>query len=124
MRLYEIAGQADWPGMSEVLAPDVVMYEADSLPYAGEYRGIDAVIEGLKRIFYQELEMTRLDLEAILADGDRVVSMLTLGGTARTTGKPFTMRLIEAFEINPDGLVASIRPYWWDTHNLVPIFDN
>ncbi len=40
----------------------------------------------------------------------------------RTTGKPFDMTLLESFEVNTDGLITSISPYWWDTATLADAF--
>ncbi len=75
-RMYGIAGVADWAAMSAVLAPDIVLYEPASLPYGGEYRGLDEVIQALRHIFHEVLDMTKLELRAMVADGPRVVSVI------------------------------------------------
>ena len=41
--VYAAAGARDWDTAESLLHPDFVLYEADSLPFAGEWRGKDAL---------------------------------------------------------------------------------
>ena len=41
--VYAAAGARDWDKVESLLHPDFVLYEADCLPFAGEWRGKDAL---------------------------------------------------------------------------------
>ena len=42
-KVYATAGTRDWDAVEALIHPDFVLYEANSLPFAGEWRGKDAL---------------------------------------------------------------------------------
>lgn len=104
-------------GELDALAPwldeDFHIVEADGLPYAGVYRGL----EGMKMLLATIAALwgdTQGEIESLIADGDQVAAVLTLSGTDRR-GKPASIRICEIWRIQ-DGKARSVHPFYWDTH--------
>jgi len=105
--------QGDMAAMFVGFAPDVVLYEAEGLPYAGVYQGIAGVQELLVKFsaFWDEAHITP---ERFLGEGDHVLIQLHFEGRVRSTGKQLSMGVIEHWLLR-DGKVVELRPYYWDT---------
>lgn len=76
LRLYAAVEARDIEPMYDIYAPEVVIHEAPSLPYGGEFRGHDGVrAHGLSYLAtwdpHQTPQDRRLD-PRVSADGDRV----------------------------------------------------
>jgi len=109
----------DLAALSELLAVDVVVYEAPSLPYAGEHRGVDGFV-GLVDAMARTWEFPPgVKTFEFLDAGDGQVVVLTLGrAVARATGREVEWRLSEHFRVR-DGRITEIRPFYWDTAAVV-----
>jgi ketosteroid isomerase-like protein len=110
--VYAHAGAGEWAACEAYLSPDLVIFEADGLPYAGEYRGRDA----LRRLHGQVMahwHEPRIDFHAMTAGDGHVVSLVTFHLTSRATGRSVAMPLAECFRIE-NGQVAEIRPFYFD----------
>ena len=112
--LYGLTGRGDWTGAARYVSPDLVIRQASSLPFAGEFHGL----EGLKSLFatvVQTAGVTGIEFEQITAGGDWVVSLLqlVLEGTP-----PVRVRLAESFRLR-DGKVVEIIPYYFDPTPVV-----
>lgn len=95
------------------LSPDVEVIEAESLPYAGVYRGHDGFRE-LARTMKAIWEFLPGKSFEFVGSGNRVV-VLTLGrAVARATGREVEWRLSEVCTL-ADGLITEVRPFYWDT---------
>jgi uncharacterized protein len=97
----------------QYLHPEVEVIEADSLPYAGIYRGHD----GFRRLAATMKELWEFKpgkTFEFVATGDRVV-VLTLGrAVARATGIEVEWRLSEVCTLR-EGLIVEVRPFYYDT---------
>lgn len=110
--VYAHAGAGDWEACEACLSPDLLIFEADGLPYAGTFRGRDA----LQRLHGQVMAHwadPRIDFHAMTAGDGHVVSLVTFHLTSRMTGKSVAMPLAEVFRIEA-GLVTEIRPFYFD----------
>lgn len=110
--VYAHAGAGAWATCEAYLSPDLVIFEADGLPYAGTFRGRDA----LQRLHGQVMAHwvdPRIDFHAMTAGDGHVVSLVTFHLTSRGTGKSITMPLAEVFRIE-NGQVTEIRPFYFD----------
>lgn len=110
--VYAHAGAGDWTACEALLSPDLVIHEADGLPYAGTYRGRDALqrLHGIVMAHWQDPE---IEFHAMTAGDGHVVSLVTFHLTSKATGKRATMPLAEMFRID-QGLVTEIRPFYFD----------
>jgi uncharacterized protein len=112
-RFYELAEANQPEAIAEILDPDVLNWEAESLPYAGVYRGREAVVS-LLRVLFNGIDLSTVNHIAILADGERAASFLEVPFTFDNPELPNVMPVIETFLVR-NGLIVEIRPYYFDS---------
>ncbi|HUI59212.1 MAG TPA: nuclear transport factor 2 family protein [Steroidobacteraceae bacterium] len=107
--LFAATGRGDWAAAESMLTEDFFVTEADTLPFAGVYRGRRALHDLFTRVM-AEAGVVGLDIQQITAGGDRVVALLdmVLGGTPEVR-----VPLAETFRLR-DGKVCEIKPYYYD----------
>jgi ketosteroid isomerase-like protein len=93
----------------QMLDVDVTWRAPLTLPHGGEFSGRDAVGG-----FFQGLGETwdglTLDLEDVVAGGDRVVALARIGGTLRTTGEQTGYSSAHCWTLR-DGAVVKFDEY-------------
>jgi ketosteroid isomerase-like protein len=106
-------GRAGFAGMAACLADDVVMYQAESLPYGGEWRGR----QGMERFMaafsraWQSLEFIE---QRFVSERDTVVVYNRGRLRARASGRVLDTSIMQLISVR-DGLVAEFRPFYLDT---------
>ena len=112
--LFAATGSGDWKTAESMLTSDFFVTEADTLPFAGVYRGQKALQE-IFDIVMASAGVVGFDLHQITAGGDRVVALLDLllPGTP-----PVRAPLAETFRFR-DGKVCEIKPYYFDPRPVV-----
>lgn len=112
----EAAYLTDGSGFEEMarhLAPDVVMRQASSLPYGGDWHGHD----GLRRFLAAMRESWDglwFDEQHFLDDEASVVVYSRGRLRARRTGRILETSLLQWISFR-DGLITEFRPYYHDT---------
>ena len=105
--------------MADCLAPDVVMYQAEHLPYRGEWHGR----EGIEK-FMAAMSATWESLEFVeqrfVVDGDSVVIYNRGRMLARATGRMLETSVMQYMRFR-DGLIAEIRPFYPDTAAVMAV---
>ncbi|WP_249374634.1 nuclear transport factor 2 family protein [Streptomyces sp. I05A-00742] len=115
---YLAAGGPGTASFATTLAPyfayDVVLHQADSLPYGGTWHRHD----GMARFFLaMSLAWERFDIleqRFLGVDGDTVVVHSRVGARARATGRELEFPIVQTIVVR-DGRIASVRPFYWDT---------
>lgn len=117
--MFAAFGEGDFETVATYLHPDLIITEADCLPYSGVFRGPEGYIELATKVFatWDDLSVSQ---EAMLAEGDLLVVVSKFKGKTKA-GVSFTMPMTEAFYFT-DGLVSEIRPYYFDTHKLAELY--
>jgi ketosteroid isomerase-like protein len=111
-----VAGDMD--DVLSLLADDVVVHEAPSLPYPGDHRGKDGFLK-LAATFLEVWEFSSpLDLEILPAGEDRVLALVRFDVRAKPTGTSLTLRTAEIYTIR-DGKIADLIVHYWDTAAIV-----
>ena len=112
--LFAATGGGDWKTAESMLTADFLVTEADTLPFAGVYRGPGA-LQKLFEIVMASSGVVGLDIHEITAGGDRAVALLDLllEGTP-----PLRVPLAETFRFR-DGKICEIRPYYYDPTPIV-----
>lgn len=113
-QLYDATGRGDWEAAAALLADDFVVIEADTLPYAGTYRGKNALRDLSVKVMSM-LPAVGLEIHAMTAGDDHVVGLLSIkldDGEGIRVAEVFRMR---------DGKVAEIVPYYFDTEQVCRI---
>jgi hypothetical protein len=108
-RLYEVSGAGDWETAATLITEDFVALEAESLPFAGEYRGI----EGYKQLFTTVMGMVDvagLDRHAMTVGDDCAVVILSMRFADPSLAPA---EICETFRFR-DGKCCEIKPYYYD----------
>jgi hypothetical protein len=119
--IYAAANRGDLEYIRSAFHPDIVLHQAPSLPYGGEYRGRDATMAAITAMFVEHLEVGGLTVRNIAVDGDVVIGCVDMTARARCTGKDVSMPFRECFLLR-DGLVVDLRPFYYDTAALAEGF--
>ncbi|MFH8366409.1 nuclear transport factor 2 family protein [Streptomyces sp. NPDC018031] len=106
-------GRAHFALLAPYFAPDVVLHQADALPYGGEWRGH----EGMERFFRamsETWESFELLEQEFLAVGEPTVVLTRVRARARATGRELRFPILQTIGFR-DGRIAEVRPFYWDT---------
>ncbi len=106
-------GSASFSLLAPFFTPDVVLHQADNLPYGGTWCGHD----GLERFFlamsgvWDRFEMAE---QTFLADESPLVVLTHVRARARSTGRELDFPILQTITIDA-GRISEIRPFYWDT---------
>jgi len=111
---YAASARGDLDGMVAPFADGIVWTEMDGFPYAGTYRGVEAV----RTQVFMRLGAEWLDYQAepeqLFADGEHVLAIGVYSGTYKATGKAMRARFVHHWTVH-NGQVASFEQFT-DTH--------
>jgi uncharacterized protein len=110
---YVSSGGDDFAPVSETLDPDIIMIQAESLPFGGEWRGHDGFESWMKAFESAWTSATAKDVRFI-EQGDTVVVVATMEATARKTGERMSAPICHVVRV-ADGRLAEFRVFYWDT---------
>lgn len=114
--IYRLAGERDWEAVAERLHPEIVIYEADSLPFGGEWQGKDA-LQRLSAAMYGTWAGTRVEIHEIIGGETYAAVILSLTMTSKKTGRTFTQTLSEVGKFE-DGLLREHRIHYFDAAEI------
>ncbi|GHG54524.1 nuclear transport factor 2 family protein [Streptomyces griseocarneus] len=106
-------GEAPFDLLAPFFAPDVVLHQADALPYGGTWRGH----AGLERFFlamseaWESFDMVE---QEFLATGATAVVLTRVRARARATGRELTFPILQTIRVE-DGRIREVHPFYWDT---------
>lgn len=112
----------DFAVIAELLHQEVVMHQAPSLPYAGEWKGHDGFRLWMDA-FSKAWSALAVENPKLHVSGDTVFSRSTLVATARASGISVSFPMLQEIRIR-DGKISEFRPFYWDTATLVPLFES
>lgn len=110
-------GKASFDLLAPFFAADVVLHQAEGLPYGGTWRGH----EGMARFFHamsQTWESFDMADQEILATGATAVVLTQVRARARATGRELAFPVLQTISI-AEGRIAEVRPFYWDTAAIV-----
>jgi ketosteroid isomerase-like protein len=108
LTLYAATGRGDWAKAATLMTDDVLIVEAPTVPFAGTYRGVNAMRELFATV--QSMGVVGVETHQATAGGDWVVVLLDL---LLAGSPPVRVPLAEAFRLQ-DGKVCEIVPYYFD----------
>jgi len=115
-QFYEAAFGGAWEKIEDMLSDDFVIREAESLPFHAVYHGKS----GLRDLYaYMTGYWTnfRAELKAVTVGDNYIVGLLEASGTAKSTGRSFSMPIAEIIRLR-EGKIVEIYPIWWDTMHV------
>ncbi|WP_108789390.1 nuclear transport factor 2 family protein [Erythrobacter sp. Alg231-14] len=110
--VYAAAGARDWDLVESLIHPDFILYEAECLPFGGEWRGKDA-LQRCAAAMYATWAEASVDIHDITGGDTHAVTVLTLTMKSKRTGETFSQTVNEcgAFE---GGLLKELRIHYFD----------
>ena len=109
---YAAAVSGDLAAIAPLLADDLVVDEPDYLPYGKVYRGKEE-FAGLLGLIGQYLDVSKVQVNYLIADGDRVAACLGIPDV--TTGE--MTHLIEQSTLR-DGQIVEIKLFYYDAQSM------
>ena len=99
--------------LTELCAPDFVLEQAASMPYAGSYHGAEGFLKFLG-IFGETLEIEKLETTRIYQadDPDWLVCEFDLRGVVKATGQTYETTMLERWQFR-GGRVVRVKPHYF-----------
>ncbi|MEZ0171110.1 nuclear transport factor 2 family protein [Microvirga sp. TS319] len=122
-RMFEVemkfirSGADDVAALAEAFHPDVVVHEPLSLPYPGDWKGL----EGAGALFRRMREVwSDMRVEGLTAarEADTVFMTCTLCLTCRTSGMTIRQPFAEVLRFQDERLIEA-TPFYYDTSEIV-----
>lgn len=110
---YERLQQRDYEKAFSLLAPDFTLHQAESLPYAGVYRGAEGIKKFFSAFFHIWQTFRSDETEYFSLDDERVLALSQVRATAKT-GHQIDMPMAQVFTVR-NGKMLEARPFYWDT---------
>lgn len=114
---YAAFSGGDLEAFLSVFTDGAVLIEAESLPYGGRTIGRAAIGATLTAVGSAWADLA-FDIERILSDGDVVLALGRLTGTARETGRSLDVALVEVWRFDGDR-ASSVEAIYSDTHQAL-----
>ncbi|MFC3449267.1 nuclear transport factor 2 family protein [Amycolatopsis speibonae] len=106
-------GKATFAPLASFFSPDVVLHQADALPYGGIWRGH----EGMERFFRamgHTWEVFDMVEQSFLSETRPLVVLTHVHVRARATGRELDFPILQTITVE-DGRITEVRPFYWDT---------
>lgn len=114
--LYAAAGERDWAKVESLIHPDFVLYEANSLPFAGEWRGKDA-LQRCAAAMYGTWGQARVEMLDCTGGETHAVMVIRLTMHPKDGSAPFTQTVCEAGSFE-EGLLRELRIHYFDAAEI------
>lgn len=111
---YAASARGDLDGMLAPFAPDIEWTEMAGYPYAGTYRGVEAIREGVFTRLGKEWTNYQAVPESLVDAGEAVIAFGSYSGTFTATGKQMRARFAHHWTVR-DGQVVRFEQFT-DTH--------
>ncbi len=108
--LYAAFARGDVPAVLDGFADDIEWHEAGGLPYGGEYRGGEAVMENVFGPIGTDLEGFAVTPEEFVGSGDTVAAVVRYTGTGKVSGKTLDVPAVHVLDVR-DGKVTRFRQF-------------
>jgi ketosteroid isomerase-like protein len=112
--LYAATGVGDFDKAEEYLTDDFFITEADTLPFAGVYRGRTALRDLFTKVMGM-MDVSGLNVVQTTSGGDYAVTILSF---EFVDPKLEPAHLCELFRFR-DGKICEIRPYYFDPAAII-----
>jgi ketosteroid isomerase-like protein len=112
-------GAANFDTLAPFFAPDVMLHQAEALPYGGVWRGHD----GMEKFFIamsQTWEAFEMVEQEFLSMSETAVVLTHVHARARATGRELDFPILQTIRV-VDGRIAEVRPFYWDTAAIVAV---
>jgi uncharacterized protein len=114
---YASSGRGNFAPIAATIHPDIVLYQPESPPYGGTWRG-HAEFETWMKAFTAAWSVIRpRDPVFYQPDAETLISTVTMEAQSRATGRTVQMPMCQVLKVK-DGLPIEWRNFAWDTAQL------
>jgi ketosteroid isomerase-like protein len=117
-RYSQSGDAADRKALLATLHPDIVLYQPESLPYGGEWRGREGFGQWLDLFVKAWADVTPTDPKLYACGDDVLVSTVTMRARASATGRAIAMPICQVIRFRDD-LPIEWRNFAWDTARML-----
>ncbi|WP_062380391.1 nuclear transport factor 2 family protein [Pseudomonas abietaniphila] len=116
---YDAIFSNDWAAIGRLVTDDLVIYEADGLPYRGVYHGIEQLqsLFGTVVSYWNDL---KISVVAVTSGEGYAIGLLQFEGVAKASGTRVSMPVAEVTQFK-EGRICSIKPIYWDTQLIAQV---
>jgi uncharacterized protein len=110
----------EYDRLPALIADDFVIYEAESLPFGGVFRGLQGYIECMHGLndFWANKGLAAPEFFAV--GEDEVIILSIFDGYIKKNGQHVEMPTVSLWNLK-DGKVHSARPFFFDTKKIVDL---
>jgi hypothetical protein len=110
--IYAHAGAGEWDKVEALVHPEFIIYEAEVLPYGGEWRGRDAMTR-CAAAMVSTWEKASVEIHEFTGGDEWGTAFLTLTMTSKKTGRTFSQTISEVGRFE-NGLLKELRIHYFD----------
>ncbi|MEM7738067.1 MAG: nuclear transport factor 2 family protein [Deinococcota bacterium] len=118
---YTALRSSNYAAVSALLDDDFTLQQASSLPYGGEYKGIEGIKTFFQLFFDVWENFSSQHVRYVDLDDHSVLALSQISATTKT-GVDLDMPMTQIFRVN-DGKLLEARPFYWDTAAIVQAVD-
>ncbi|SFW43465.1 nuclear transport factor 2 family protein [Amycolatopsis australiensis] len=119
MYAAEAAYTGDFTPLAPFFAPDVVLHQAEGLPYGGVWRG-HAGIEAFFAAMSRTWDVFELVKQQFLATASPLVVLTDMHVRSRATGRELDFPILQTITVTA-GRITEVRPFYWDTAAITAV---
>ena len=119
---YVVSGAKDFSVIAETLHEDVVMHQAASLPYGGQWKGRDGIAAWMTAMNSVWSKLEHRDVRIFDAGQDTVFTRARAIVTLRSNGQTAEFPILHQVTVR-DGKVITAEPFYWDTAALLDVLE-
>jgi uncharacterized protein len=116
---YDAFGKGDMDTIRELFDPNIVWHSPGRSPLAGDFRGVDEVLQQFGKVFELTGGTFNLEIHDVLANDDHVAVLVTARG--ERDGKKLEDRSVQIFHVK-DGKVTEQWLYSADLYTSDEFF--
>lgn len=121
---YSATGDtADRNALLATLHPNIVLYQPESLPYGGEWRGREAFGQWLDAFVQSWTDVTPTDPVFHTCGDDTLIVTVTMRASSRSTSREIVMPMCQVIRFSA-GLPIEWRNFAWDTARMLDALES
>lgn len=125
-RLFRAVEDRDVAGVLAAYAPEIVIRDAESLPYGGTYHGLEGAkqhVEGAAQTWNHLQPAAERKMDAIFLDsGDYVIVLWRLRGLAASRGSKLDSPVVSVYKLCGGKIVES-QMFYSDTVSILQFLE-